>query len=250
MKTKVTKSQLSQAKRMRKYNSSLANSNKKIIAKVFNDFAKEIAKNNGIKFAADDTFKVSYTLFNKNMKKALEQIFERSVILSSGFTNNLFDLKLKNSVIEKVRNRVLEKYNKKNSASMIKYITNTTKKRINNIIIKAQKEGLNQKEIAKLIKDSVKDMSGNRARTIARTETSKAVNITSQAVANNAGIKKKKWIYTDISKVPRIEHQDLDGETIGIDEYFNVGGFSGLYPHDPNLPAQEVINCNCIVIYL
>ena len=93
-------------------------------------------------------------------------------------------------------------------------------------------------------------MSKSRARTIARTETSKAVNTTTQATAKEAGIKKKKWVYTHISKEPREEHVLVDGVEIGINEYFDVNGHKGLYPHDPNLPAGEVINCQCICIYL
>ena len=40
----------------------------------------------------------------------------------------------------------------------------------------------------------------------------------------------------------------LDGQTIGVDEHFLVGGYEASGPHDPALPASETIRCGCTTI--
>lgn len=40
-------------------------------------------------------------------------------------------------------------------------------------------------------------------------------------------------------------HRDLNGTTIPMGEKFTVGGVTADGPHDPVLPAREVVNCRC-----
>jgi hypothetical protein len=54
----------------------------------------------------------------------------------------------------------------------------------------------------------------------------------------------KVWRHTNVSH-PRPHHQALDGVAIGVNEYFQVGKYSALYPHDPDLPVGEIVNCGC-----
>ena len=46
----------------------------------------------------------------------------------------------------------------------------------------------------------------------------------------------------------RPAHLALDGSWVRKDEKFNVNGHYCNGPHDPNLPASEVVNCGCFVI--
>jgi hypothetical protein len=51
-------------------------------------------------------------------------------------------------------------------------------------------------------------------------------------------------------KGSRANHQGMHGKTIPIDSKFNVkGGGKGLYPGDPELPANQRINCRCYLTY-
>lgn len=57
-----------------------------------------------------------------------------------------------------------------------------------------------------------------------------------------------------LSKVPRIEHSEVDGVTIARDESFKVPSPKGGYdlmmnPHDPQAPAGQVIHCSCDAVY-
>jgi uncharacterized protein with gpF-like domain len=183
------------------------------------------------------------------MKTALKQIFDKNVHRSSEYVNTLFGWKLEQDVIKSVQSKVIKKWTLKNAGQLAKQITQSTKDKIGKIIADGTSKGINQRDIVKNIVNSVENMSKARARTIARTETSKAVNITEAETANEAGMKWKTWIYTHISKVPRQAHVKLDGVRLKLNQYFNVNGFKGLYPHDPNLPVGEIINCECIIIY-
>ncbi len=245
-KVKVKKSELIKAKRIRNYTNRIASQNQKYISKVFEDFANQIAVDNGVKFDYEIKIKILYNRFNSAMKKALKIIFSKSVNLSSEYINNLFGWKVADKKITIIQDEVIKKYNEKNAARMVKKITASTENTLNSIITNAQSKGLNQKDVVKQIVDRVHGMSKARARTIARTETNKAVSITTNATAKGAEMKKKMWVYTHISKKVRKSHIMLDGVEVGIDDLFDIGG---LYPHDPGLPPEEVINCSCIVIY-
>ena len=98
-------------------------------------------------------------------------------------------------------------------------------------------------DIAKDIKDQFKITQG-QASTIARTEINGAKNEVAFQNLQELGIEKKEWSSAGDMRV-RPSHVDVDGEVVGINETFSNGL---LYPHDPNGPAEEVINCRCSVL--
>ena len=61
--------------------------------------------------------------------------------------------------------------------------------------------------------------------------------------------KKTKTWHTALDERVRMTHMELEGVTIGIDEYFNVGGYEALYPLAETLPIQETANCRCTLEY-
>jgi hypothetical protein len=46
----------------------------------------------------------------------------------------------------------------------------------------------------------------------------------------------------------RLTHLAANEQIREVGEKFNVGGFALAYPGDPDGPAKEVINCNCVRI--
>lgn len=46
----------------------------------------------------------------------------------------------------------------------------------------------------------------------------------------------------------RWSHVRADGQRVGANEMFDIGGYRAKYPHDPALPARESVHCRCIVI--
>lgn len=94
-----------------------------------------------------------------------------------------------------------------------------------------------------------------RAETIARTE---GVRVTSTArreafrqALDDIGLDRSQirrvWNATNDERT-RDSHREMDGQEVGIDEPFISGAGNRLmYPGDPNAPAEETINCRCVV---
>lgn len=94
------------------------------------------------------------------------------------------------------------------------------------------------------------DVSENRARTIARTEAAQVMNASDWSVSQelqDAGIEhEREWLATTTgpsARRTRPTHLEADGQTVGVDEPFMVGGAPLMYPGDPAGPPEETINC-------
>lgn len=96
----------------------------------------------------------------------------------------------------------------------------------------------------------------SRGKTIARTERGLAVNMGRmegyRQGADKGGIPlsalRKEWVHRGAHKYERWEHVSLSHEpSIPFTQPFSVNGYAAQMPHDPSLPAREVINCSCEV---
>lgn len=124
--------------------------------------------------------------------------------------------------------------------------------KIRNRIDNGIKEGLPIIEIASLIRGIVA-INPNRAETIARTETHAAANYGSIKTAKNAQaefgiIMQKEWVATNDART-RDTHAQMDGVIVDVDENFNVNGYMTDRPNGEGLPAEESINCRCVMTY-
>jgi SPP1 gp7 family putative phage head morphogenesis protein len=114
--------------------------------------------------------------------------------------------------------------------------------------MRGQAEGESIDDIASRIK-KVYTEAGNRAKTIARTETGCAINSGAyqyyKAVEEVENVTvMKEWITAGDENV-RDSHVMVDGETVHLDGVFANGL---MYPNDPDGDASEVINCRCAYI--
>ncbi len=128
-------------------------------------------------------------------------------------------------------------------------ITATTGNDIRRIVANAREEGLSERDTARLISEVAPSKSLSRAQTIARTEAHGSSQGISLDVANQTDIPMKKIWLTNISDRTRDEHIDADGQTVALNEHFDVGGEMMEYPGDPNGSAENVINCRCVIGY-
>lgn len=137
-------------------------------------------------------------------------------------------------------------------------ITDTTKKQIQQYLLKSVEEGLTLPETIKLLRTA--GITNYRAEMIARTETGRAANIGSMVGATATGLVTiKEWIAAKDARTRRVprdqfDHLHMDGTKIPFDEKFNVktknGGFEPmLHPCDPSGSAGDVINCRCTLGY-
>jgi len=129
-------------------------------------------------------------------------------------------------------------------------IAGTTKQQLLNAIRAGQRAGEGQQAIGQQLRDAVPRLSSARAGVIARTETHAASNFANEEAAKETGLElQKEWIAA-MGERTRNDHSDADGQTVGRDEPFVVGGEQLKYPGDPNGSAANIINCRCVVAYI
>ncbi len=92
--------------------------------------------------------------------------------------------------------------------------------------------------------------SRGRSATIARTETHNAASYATHEQHKGLGLEfRKQWVSTNDDRT-RSEHGAANGQVVGMDEPFTIGGAKMEYPGDPKGGAKNVINCRCVVMYL
>lgn len=126
-------------------------------------------------------------------------------------------------------------------------ISSTRNALVTDMLQKAQDEGLTIDELAKLIQGKYAQWDESRSTVIARTETIRASNAGALAAIQDAGIEQKQWLATNDTRT-RPDHRHADGQIVGVDEAFIVGGEKLQYPGDPDASAKQTIQCRCTVI--
>ncbi len=125
-------------------------------------------------------------------------------------------------------------------------IAETTRAQIVNAVRRGYDEGLGQDGVADYILAQVQTFSAFRAEMIARTETHGAANAGAFGAAKETGLDlRKEWLAAEDDRT-RPDHAAADGQIVGMDESFDVGGSSLAYPGDPSAPADQIINCRCV----
>lgn len=122
----------------------------------------------------------------------------------------------------------------------------------------AHEQGLSVAKAASLLEERGLDASRVTAQMLARTSLNAISNgsslLAAQMVASSAadigeqGPRTKTWVTAGDERV-RDTHADTDGQTVPLDQPFDVGGEQLMYPGDPNGSDAEVINCRCTVVY-
>lgn len=117
-------------------------------------------------------------------------------------------------------------------------------------------EGVNAGEDMRQLAGRVRaasQVTAGRAMTIARTEVHRAAEAGSLAQVRLAGFTnfecRKRWLATEDERT-RLWHIQADGQTVGLNEVFDVGGEGLQFPGDPHGRADNVINCRCTMEYL
>ena len=129
-------------------------------------------------------------------------------------------------------------------------IAETTRQQVINAIDRGYADGLGQAGVAKYVRGLVPEFSRYRAEMIARTETHGAANYGAGRAARETNLPlNREWIAAGDERT-RETHTQADGQIVGMDEPFTVGGAKLMYPGDPDGPAEEVINCRCCVGFI
>lgn len=112
-------------------------------------------------------------------------------------------------------------------------------------------QGENIKHLADRLQTNIPSMNRNSAIRAARTSVTGAQNAGRQDsydAAVKIGIEmEKQWLAT-LDGRTRHEHASADGQVVGNDEPFTVGGEKLMYPGDPSGSGWNIYNCRCTMI--
>lgn len=133
------------------------------------------------------------------------------------------------------------------AANLVTNINETTRTRLRAAIDEAVSNDATLDDLIEAVRTV---FSGRRANapTIARTETVGAYNFGSVEGWDQSGVVEgKEWLTAHDDRV-RESHADADGEQVGLDDDFQVGGSRMAFPGDPRGDVSEVANCRCTVL--
>lgn len=125
-------------------------------------------------------------------------------------------------------------------------VNNTTKKRLRDKLNEGIAEGESIDELSKRVKTVFTEAKTSRAKTISRTEVTKATNGGAlKTYTDSDVVDTKEWLATAGA---RDTHSIASGQEKNTGEAFDVGGDKLKYPGDPSGSPEEVINCRCTVL--
>jgi SPP1 gp7 family putative phage head morphogenesis protein len=123
----------------------------------------------------------------------------------------------------------------------------TTKDKLQELLGKAIEEGQSIDQLSQAIRQSFESASTVRSLRIARTELTDTINDGTEQTLRKEGYKTKEWS-TVIDGRERETHNKANGQIVGINDLFKVGGESCKYPGDDGLSASERVNCRCATL--
>lgn len=131
-------------------------------------------------------------------------------------------------------------------------VTDTTYRAIRDQLHEAVALGEGIPEMADRIGSVFDTATSSRATTIARTEVISAYNGSQTDAARDLPadvVGGQEWIATRDDRT-REDHADADGQVVGVNEMFDVGGEPLAYPGDENGSPGNVISCRCTLGWL
>jgi HK97 family phage portal protein len=175
---------------------------------------------------------------NEDLKAAVTPVLKAAVDAGAEHARNL--AAAQKGIADDRLQQILDAYLQV-CADKITRINNTIQNKIKESLEKGIAEGLTINELAESVK-SIYSMAGNRAKSIARTETTGAVNGGSDLYYKENNIERE-WI-TAGDEAVRETHRNINGEIRRPGQAFSNGL---MYPGDQSGEAGDIINCRCTI---
>lgn len=197
-------------------------------------------------------------IYKRHMKRALKAFAQP--VLEAGKAEEEFETKTLFRF-----NQFVEKFVDEHSAKNVTEILGTSKKiaraKIRDALKEGLQEGASEQAIVDDIVTSLKNVTESRARTIARTEIGMASSNGAIEAAKALDVPdlEKEWVsdqrpFADLRDGgvtgDKPDHVAMDGARVGVDEKFSVPPDAEMNgPHDSSAGPEQVINCQCVVIF-
>lgn len=223
------------------------------LAEVLTDQTTEIAKT---MLAAGDltaALKVAEEFFaedetRQRLAEALKEFYEENVpTLSTVYIREAED----DMVVSQIRQRTTS-WIQSWSDDLADLMQLTSKKQLETIISGALEKGKGVEDLKRqLTVDGIRNEE-YRARATSVTEMLRAHSVAKEeAIQQSPATDRKGWRHSGGHRIaPRENHVAMDGQIVAKERPFILIGRNGstyhpMFPRDPNLPAEEVINCHC-----
>ena len=191
-------------------------------------------------FAEDET--------RQRLAEALKEFYKENVpTLSTVYIREAED----DMVVSQIRQRTTS-WIQSWSDDLADLMQLTSKKQIESLISNAFESGASIEDLKhKLMAEGVRNEE-YRARSTALTEMLRAHSVAmEEAIQQSPATDRKGWRHSGVHRIaPRENHVAMDGQIVAKEKPFVLLGRNGstyhpMFPRDPNLPAEEVINCHC-----
>ena len=212
-------------------------------------------------FVNEDTFDnielyIQFLVQQKPLYNGLEKIYTKVGVSAATFSYDW----IRNSVPKNKKDFIIDFFNAAWYEEMVNYfrliggtkvtgIDDTTAEKVRNLLANILGQNLSRRDQAKLFEQTLNDPAFNRARSlvIARTESTTAANHGINIGARSSDYEVVKfWIKTN-DKRTRDSHKAMKQKRIGLNQPFMVGGTPMMYPGEVGAPAEEVVNCRCVM---
>lgn len=147
--------------------------------------------------------------------------------------------------------RLVLEYLRRTSGEKIRGIEQTTLGLVRQALAEGVEAGEGTDQLSQRVADSYGMMKGYRSERISRTEVVCASERGSISSARSTGLDlTKDWLTTRDGR-EREWHGDVDGQTRGLDEAFDVNGEQLDHPGDTSLgaSADNIVNCRCTTVF-
>jgi len=199
---------------------------------------------------------IQFLVQQKPLYSGLEKIYTKVGVSAATFSYDW----IRNSVPKNKKDFIIDFFNAAWFEEMVNYfrliggtkvtgIDDTTRNIVKNLLANILGQNLSRRDQAKLFEESLNDPAFNRARSlvIARTESTTAANFGINMGAESSDYEVQKfWINTRDARTRR-SHLAMTKDRIALNQPFNVGGVSMMYPGEVGAPAAEVVNCRCVM---
>ncbi len=222
---------------------------RKLLARFSKRAAAQYALNGeaGLVLALETFKEEAATGFEKTWRAALGAFSAQTAKLASKRRVLTKIVKAKKTT---VIDEVVVDWTNKFLAEKVQGVGRTLAKEVKRIISGGVNDGLTIPEISKQLNDTLLSKTPYEAMRIARTEVHGAAMAGMDAGAAATGLElKKQWLAAEDDRT-RPAHADADGQTVGMNESFNVDGEALRFPGDPYGSAENVIQCRCTTLYI
>jgi HK97 family phage portal protein len=143
-----------------------------------------------------------------------------------------------------MRNPLVTEYVDRFSSEKIVDVNDTTKDRVRATLIEGVEAGESADDLARRLRDKFADFSNIRSAAIARTEVNTSANFATWGGHKLSGVVDKRGWSAALDDRVRADHAAANGQVVGIDEPFTVGGYEAMYPGGTGVAEQD-IQCRC-----